>query len=93
MSIQKNTASVAERMKNIQISKSTRDYLFMLGQLEDIHAKFLEVMTRDWGADYAERETMKCDGFAGHVASLKLDIANAMRDVMLNNICDNETEL
>ena len=45
------TASVAEKMKKIQIGDQTRDYLVLWGQLQDVHQRNYDNTRRIWSFD------------------------------------------
>lgn len=85
------TASVAEKMKKIQIGDQTRDYLVLWGQLQDIHQRFIDLLSRDFGQEMAEEMTM--NGFVECVGKMGDKITDAMRQVMVMHVDTNEPEL
>ncbi len=85
------TASVAEKMKKIQIGDQTRDYLVLWGQLQDVHQRFIDLLSRDFGQEMAEEMTM--NGFVECVGKMGDKITDAMRQVMVMHVDTNEPEL
>ena len=85
------TASVAEKMKKIQIGDKTRDYLVLWGQLQDVHQRFIDLLSRDFGQEMAEEMTM--NGFVECVGKMGDKITDAMRQVMVMHVDTNEPEL
>lgn len=85
------TASVAEKMKKIQIGDKTRDYLVLWGQLQDVHQRFIDLLSRDFGQEMAEEMTM--NGFVECVGKMEDKITDAMRQVMVMHVDTNEPEL
>lgn len=85
------TASIAEKMKKIQIGDQTRDYLVLWGQLQDVHQRFIDLLSRDFGQEMAEEMTM--NGFVECVGKMGDKITDAMRQVMVMHVDTNEPEL
>lgn len=85
------TASVAEKMKKIQIGDKTRDYLVLWGQLQDVHQRFIDLLSRDFGQEMAEEMTM--NGFVECVGKMGDKITDAMRQVIVMHVDTNEPEL
>lgn len=85
------TASIAEKMKKIQIGDQTRDYLVLWGQLQDVHQRFIDLLSRDFGQGMAEEMTM--NGFVECVGKMGDKITDAMRQVMVMHVDTNEPEL
>lgn len=85
------TASVAEKMKKIQIGDKTRDYLVLWGQLQDVHQRFIDLLSRDFGQEMAEEMTM--NGFVECVGKMGDKITDAMRQVIVIHVDTNEPEL
>lgn len=91
MSKKNVTASIAEKMKKIQIGDQTRDYLVLWGQLQDVHQRFIDLLSRDFGQEMAEEMTM--NGFVECVGKMGDKITDAMRQVMIMHVDTNEPEL
>jgi hypothetical protein len=91
MSKKNVTASIAEKMKKIQIGDQTRDYLVLWGQLQDVHQRFIDLLSRDFGQEMAEEMTM--NGFVECVGKMGDKITDAMRQVMVMHVDTNEPEL
>ena len=85
------TASIAEKMKKIQIGDQTRDYLVLWGQLQDVHQRFIDLLSRDFGQEMAEEMTM--NGFVECIGKMGDKITDAMRQVMVMHVDINAPEL
>jgi len=91
MSKKNATASIAEKMKKIQIGDQTRDYLVLWGQLQDVHQRFIDLLSRDFGQEMAEEMTM--NGFVECIGKMGDKITDAMRQVMVMHVDINAPEL
>ena len=85
MSKKNATASIAEKMKKIQIGDQTRDYLVLWGQLQDVHQRFIDLLSRDF--------EMTMNGFVECIGKMGDKITDAMRQVMVMHVDINAPEL
>ena len=76
----------ADFMRNATISDSTRDYLLVWGQFEDLADKFYNLYARDWGTD--EAENMLSDNFAKPFDDLKKVLLDTMDDKIKMNFSE-----
>lgn len=50
-----STISNAEKMRTTTISDNTRDYLIVIGKLDDLYSDILDCVTRDYGTQQVDK--------------------------------------